>query len=291
MEKVISEIYGYFEEASDEKFTVHVSRYPRDAISVIRNYMRDIDKDAIVRIYAVGGDGIAFDCLNGIVGLPNTELALMPYGTGNDFVRAFGKENYHMFQNVAIQASSPAIPTDIINCGSNYALNFCGIGLEGAAVLCKLPMHGLAQKAAAAFKKDIIIRRLTYCVGGLRAMLDKGIVNQEYEIIADGEDMSGRYCTINIANGPYYSVGLSPMPFAEPDDGELEMMAARENNFLKKLVITPQYLLGGYRKFPKQFRHRRVKKVSIRSDSPLIVNLDGEAFFDSDITVEVVPRL
>jgi diacylglycerol kinase family enzyme len=289
MEKLIAEIEHFFSAKCTDKHFIHISRFPRDAINVIRRHIRNAAEGARVRVYAIGGDGIMFDCLNGIVGLPNTELAVMPYGIGNDFVRSFGKENYQWFRSIEKQATANSIPTDVINCGNNCALNFCAVGLEGAAVLNTLPLKGFFQNLRVVFRGKEV-DTLLYCLGGIRASLDRELKKQTYEIVADGLNLSGCYNIINIANGPYYAVGRTAVPYAVPDDGLLDMLLAKEGGFAKKMAIMPHYLSGGYHKFPNLFSYTRVKKVSIRSNSPLLVNLDGEAFFDSEVTVEIMPK-
>ena len=44
------------------------------------------------RIYAVGGDGMIHEIVQGLVGSDN-ELVVIPTGTGNDFVRTIADEN------------------------------------------------------------------------------------------------------------------------------------------------------------------------------------------------------
>jgi diacylglycerol kinase family enzyme len=87
----------------------------------------------------VGGDGVAFCCHNGIVGIPNAELALMPFCTTNNFVRAFGLERSDDFRNIGLQADSGVIPVDVIKCNGNYALNFCTVGTESAGFIKMQP--------------------------------------------------------------------------------------------------------------------------------------------------------
>jgi diacylglycerol kinase family enzyme len=55
---------------------------------------------------------------------------------------------------------------------------------------------------------------------------------------------------------------------------------------LKEMV---PYTMGRYTDYPGDFIWKRVRKVAIRSDSPLYIDLDGEVFFDTNITVEIVP--
>jgi diacylglycerol kinase family enzyme len=287
LEGMISQLEEYFRDNRIPGLFYHVSRYPRDAISVIRKYLGVAGPETTVRIYAVGGDGIAFDCLNGIVGLPNAELAIMPFGGGSDFVRAFGEEHYDEFRDIALQTAAPAIPTDIIHCGNNYALNFCTVGMESAAVMNTVPLYRRFEKTRLIFPG---LNSLFYTLGGIAAAFNKNVTGQRYELRADALDYSGRYTSIYVANGSWYGAGKSAVVTAVPDDGLLDMMLAKKMNALTILRLMPHYLRGKYHKYPKIFLLRRVKKISIRSESPLLVNMDGEAFFDSRITIEIIPQ-
>ncbi|MDR0689865.1 MAG: hypothetical protein LBG08_06335 [Spirochaetaceae bacterium] len=286
LNRILSHIEGYFKENPGQDYDIHLSRYPRDAVSVVRKRIGQIGADRILRVYALGGDGIIFDCLNGLIGSPHVELALMPYGTGSDFVRAFGDEHYTQFRNIELQVNSPVIPTDVIHCGNNCALNFCAVGLEAASVIKTLSLNRRFEKAR--FRLPAL-NGLFYVIGGMGAAFDRDVIGQYYEIDADGEDRSGFYSIINIANGPCYGSGRSAVPTAVPDDGALDMMAARQVGSLKILRLIPEYLKGRYYKYPSICTLRRVQKVSIRSESPLLVNLDGESFFDSELTIEIIP--
>jgi diacylglycerol kinase family enzyme len=283
----ISHLEGHFRNNRIPGLLYHVSRYPRDAIGVVRKYLGLAGPETTVRVYAAGGDGIVFDCLNGLVGMPNAELAIMPFGGGSDFVRAFGEEYYNRFRDVALQVAAPVIPTDIIHCGNNYALNFCTVGQESAAVIKAIPLSKRFEWARTMFPG---LTSLFYTLGGIAAAFDKSLNGQRYEIRADGLDYSGRYNDINVANGPCYGSGKNPVATAMPDDGLLDMLVVRKMGPFQVLRLMPHYLQGEYYKYPRACFLRRIKKITIRSESPLLVNMDGEAFFDSRITIEIIPQ-
>ncbi|MDR3088021.1 MAG: hypothetical protein LBU45_08775, partial [Azoarcus sp.] len=137
MEKVIGEIHRFFEtpdttgKTPDKapKYAVHISRFPRDAKGAIRRFADAVPANTPLRVYAVGGDGILFDCLNGTVGLPNAELGVLPYGRKNAFHRIFGRNN-KVFCSLEAQTAAPSVPMNVLYCGSNYALSCCLVGLE-----------------------------------------------------------------------------------------------------------------------------------------------------------------
>ncbi|MDR2089374.1 MAG: hypothetical protein LBP73_08475 [Clostridiales Family XIII bacterium] len=288
-DKLIAEIRACFQNNVQEEHHIHISRYPRDAVGVVRRFAASVQEGTIVRVYAVGGDGILFDCLNGIVGISNMELAAVPYGNTNDFVRSFGEGKTALFRDIAKQVSAGTVKTDIIYCGSNYAMNFCTVGVESASI-----MH--TMRLTHAFDWLIRLSRravpILFIVGGIFGILDRRVREQEYSVSLDGLRTEGRYTTINIANGPCYGGDKSAVTSALPNDGALDilMLKSAKLSQLRILKIIPRYLRGGYYRYPELFRYRRVRKAEISSNTPILVNLDGEVFFDTNIAVEVIPQ-
>ncbi|MDR0784566.1 MAG: response regulator [Treponema sp.] len=282
----------YLDEAAAE-FSINISRFPRHAIIIIGKYIQNIDPDTRVRVYSVGGEGNNFCCLNGIIWLSdtrNTELALMPYGTTNDFVLLFGKEHIEDFRSTALQASAPVVPVDVIKCNNNYALNNCTVGLEAAAVIKTISLNLRFENLRHRFHG---LSAFFYTLGGALSLFNKKLLCQQYTVIADGEDLSGTYVSINIANGPFYGGGKKPVPDAIPNDGFLNIVMLRKTKDitpLRILTLITRHFKGEQAKFPEYFLCRRFKKIRISSNSPLYVNMDGEAFFDSELNISVVPH-
>jgi diacylglycerol kinase family enzyme len=271
---------------------MHVSRYPREATAVIRKYVAAAEPDSVTRVYAVGGDGILFDCLNGLVGLGNTELAVVPYGSANDFVRAFGDENKEHFRDISLQATAGVLPTDIINCGHSYALNTCTVGLESQAVT-------YARELQSWYKPNIrmvppslrrFIYNFTFYLGGLFTTGHAKILRQNYQVCIDGQDFSSVYVCINIANGPCYGGDKYPAAMAIPDDGHLDVLLVKGIKPVHYLRYGFKYLYGQYAKLPQFITHRKATRISVRSDNPLVLQMDGEIFFDTNINVEIMPK-
>ncbi|AEF82185.1 diacylglycerol/lipid kinase family protein [Leadbettera azotonutricia] len=291
LQQVIAAIDAYFtgRKAGNlprEDFFIHIEEFPRDSIIVIRKYMQNLEKETALRVYSIGGDGTSFCCLNGIMGLPNTDLAIMPHGTGNDFVRNFGEEHIAEFRDITLQTGAKGIPTDIIHCGDNYALSYCTIGMESAVIIGIQPWNKQFEKIRRRFNW---INSAFIILGAIQVAFNKAVINQYYTINADGEDLSGSYALLNIANGPCYGIDKNAVITAVPDDGFLDMLLLKSISPLRILLMMGPYLKGEFAKYPKYFIWRRIKKVSINSESPLFVNMDGEAFFDSELTCEVVP--
>ena len=121
---IVTEIDNRSREERDFFYDIYVSRYPRDAVVAVSNYIKKVALDEIVRVYAVGGDGILFDCLNGIINHPNAELTNVPYGKANDFLRGcFGIKAKELFRDIKTLSKGQVHLVDAMQCGTNYAIN------------------------------------------------------------------------------------------------------------------------------------------------------------------------
>ena len=291
LDKIFKEIKDCFTDLEGEEFSILISRYPRNAISLIRKKMKEFRSGEKVRVYAVGGDGILYDCLNGIIGLPNMELAAVPYGMANDFIRAFGEDKKATFRNIRLQVISPAIATDIIHCGDNYALNFCTVGMESDAIRTSLNIYDQLPRD---FRKFHNINYFVYITlfyfGGVVAAFNKKVQRQYYKINIDGEDFSGNYATINIANGPCYGGNMHPVITAMPNDGVFDVLFFKHKSVLRTASLITKFTRGEFRRYPEDFILKRLRRIEIQSEDPLLVDLDGEVFFDTSLLIEVMPQ-
>jgi diacylglycerol kinase family enzyme len=215
------------------------------------------------------------------------ELAAAPYGITNDFVKSFGKKNEHLFRDFSLLADADTIRTDIIHCGSNYAMNFCLIGTEAAGAMQSAKMSRIIEQNMKALLR--LLMPVAFMVCGISGHLDKKVRMQRYEITIDDQEYVGNYGGINVANGSSYGGGHTVVIEAMPNDGLLNVLFFNSMSFLKTLSIIPDYLKGLHKNYPSIFNYQLGKKVAIRSEIPLIVNLDGESFFDTNLEIEIVP--
>ncbi|MCL2841682.1 MAG: hypothetical protein FWE05_13035 [Defluviitaleaceae bacterium] len=282
MYSVIRDISAYFDTTKDVEHFVYVSRYPRDAVSVVKKCIHNAN-DA-VRVYAVGGDGILFDCLNGMIKFPHAELAIIPYGTANDFMRSFGEDVTHIFRNIEKQVKADTITTDVIHIGSKFALSFCAAGIEAAAVLRYYEICRRYPHFARSHVKSI------YVMTAFLALLDEYVTFQEYEITIDGINYDGQYSSINIANSACYGGNKTPAPMAHPADGFLDIILTISTNRWRLMNVLMDYTNGKYYKHPKIFKHVRGKAISVRSKAPLQLDTDGESYFDTSLDARIKPN-
>jgi YegS/Rv2252/BmrU family lipid kinase len=273
------------------EYVVHVSRYPRDAIGTIRRHVMKLEPSTSVRVYAVGGDGILFDCLNGIVGLENAELAPIPYGKSNDFVRAFGEGNFDRFRDIEAMSVAGSVLTDVLHCGNNYALNTCTIGMEAYATHKAVELNNKYRNMLKKVPNNIQIwiHDFMFFLSGIISTYDPKVIGQRYEVTIDDYKFLGNYATINIANGPCYGGDKYAAVKAMPNDGLLDVLLVKSASVAKILRIGVEYIYGKYYKFPSYITYDNAKAVNVTSKEPLVLQLDGENFFDTNITIKILP--
>jgi len=288
--QIVVRIHEFFREIENTEYEIFVSRFPRDAVGFIPSFAKTLPESTILRVYAVGGDGILFDCLNGIVGLENAELAAIPYGYTNNFIQGFSKSERILFRILNRQFDAPTIPIDIMRCGKNYALNYCVTGIEAEAIHYAKEVQGRMERGHS--MGQWFGRRLYkqyYYMGALEAFGDKKLLQQHYEVEVDGERCTGAYQGFGIFNSPYYGGNLHPVNNAMPTDGILDMLTIRNWGFLRTMTAFPLYTMGHYKMFPRSFALKQGKKISIRSEDTLRISIDGEVFYESELDIEILP--
>lgn len=72
-----------------EYYTTALTERPMHAAALVREYSADGDE---WRVYVCGGDGTLNEAADGAAGLKNVAVTQYPCGTGNDFVKIFGRD-------------------------------------------------------------------------------------------------------------------------------------------------------------------------------------------------------
>jgi len=280
MDGILDHIGQYFRTQEKPDWSVQMSRFRRDAIGIINSEVGKANGD-VVRIYAVGGEEILFDCLNGVINLPNTELASIPYGETHDFLNIFGGYKLEQFKDIPTMVQAKSFPVDAIGWGVNYALNSCYIGLNSAMVIKLRNIKTMLSK-----RTFIVFSKILTFFNYFGTAFDKKITAQKYRISIDDKDYSGSYSVIHIANGPYFAGRLSGSVNAKPDDGTLDIALIKSASPLKTIMSMRQYAKGRH---PSNCLQLQCKKISIQSEQEMWIQLDNEYFRDKGINIRVIP--
>ena len=280
MDNILDGIGQFFRTQESPDFSIQFSRYRRNAMSIVQDEAEKAQSGDIIRIYAIGGEEILFDCVNAVAHYPNMQIAAVPHGESYDFLKIFGENNIELFRDVPALVQGEAIPTDAIRWGVNYALNSCYIGMN--SIISKKIKDLKSSMNKTSF---ILFSKLSVFLSKILSSFDKNIAAREYKITVDDADYSGSYCLIHIANGPYHAGKLTGISDATPDDGLLDIALIRSSHPMGTLASINKYSKG---KRPKNCVHLQGKKITIHSANNMWIQLDNEYIQDHSITVSVV---
>lgn len=251
---------------------------PRDATRFVSQWCSDHAGEA-VRFYACGGDGTLNEVVSGAVGHDQAQVACYPCGSGNDYVKYYEGVD---FTDLKALYDAPALDVDVMRVGNRYCVNTLNFGFEAA----------VCRTMADVRRTPIIGGRMAYTTGIVKS-LATGRRNP-CRIIADGDEwFSGDLLLASLANGRYAGGGYKCAPWAENDDGMMELMAIKPMSIARFAKMIGHYERGEHLDMPELhdvIRHRRSAHVVIESERPFYIAIDGELVQDTRFEIEVLPR-
>lgn len=232
-----------------------------------------------VRVYACGGDGTLNEAVNGAAGYEHVAITNVPKGTGNDFLRIFGRGYREGFSNLAALADGPQAALDLMDCNGKLGLDVVCAGVD-------------ARIAAGVHRyKDL---RFVSGIGAYLLSLAEQVIFRglcrPLTIRADGLDWQERQTAILcICNGRHYGGGFMPVPDAMPDDGVLDVLAVGEISRLTFFRLVGKYAQGLYRQYPQLITDWHGQSLSFSSPREITVVVDGEVMRGTRFTVRLSP--
>ena len=287
MDGLLDNIGQFFRTQDRPNFSTLFSHYPRDAIKLVQKQVDEAIEDEAdafdtVRVYAIGGDDILFDCINGVEGLPRIELAIVPYGAVNSFIRAFGEKKADLFMDIpSLIATVDTISTDLIRVGNNCAINGCAVGRTPTTAM---KMKELKEKLGNGLGRFAV--GVLFILYRITSLFNKEVVARHYDVTIDGDDYSGSYSLINIINAPYFNRNKTALAGAVPDDGLLDVLLFKSAGPLATSFSHKRSLRG---RMPSNCIRLQAKKIELKSDKPMWIQTDSEYLLDTSITFEIVP--
>jgi YegS/Rv2252/BmrU family lipid kinase len=233
-------------------------------------------------IVVVGGDGTVNEVANGIAGL-DTELAVIPRGTGGDFVRTYGiPRQLEAAVEVALKGRTREIDLGL----ARYR---AWDGTERESLFANIASAGMSGAIAKRSNES------SKALGGKASYLWSTIAvfsrwrNDEVHVRVDGEEHSGRMHDVVVANGRYFGGGMMINPEAEPDDGVFDVLLIGDLTKTDLLLTLPKTYWGKHLPHPKA-TVLRGPRVEVDAPEPLPIQLDGEQPGTTPASFEVVPR-
>ena len=251
-------------------------------------------------IVAAGGDGTVHEVAGGLLRASGenrtTPLAILPLGTGDDFVkmippvtpvgekgpdwRAFiGKLQRcqtHAFDAARLTADGPSDRPDNGPC---YFINSVDVGF-GPGVRQNLARTPRQLNGSTRYTLAVLQTLLNYTSPRLKLQLD------------DQPPLELPSTMTAIGNGRCFGAGYWFAPEALADDGELEVFIAPKLGRLAILRLMPKIATGTHTG-ESAVRITRAKRIVLDSPDPLGVIVDGELPFTAahHLEIEVLPQV
>ena len=263
-------------EGSIYQYSIYITKAAGDAERFIRE---TCEKGKKVRFYICGGDGSFHEGVNGVKGFPDAEVGLLPVGTGNDFVRNFGKKQD--FMDILSQVEGESMVCDVIDINGRYVVNMVNIGFD-----CEV-----AARASEWKKKPLISGPVAYIMG-IFSEFAKPMGKRMSFRWADGTTMTGRYLLCTMANGSFCGGGFCSSPKAALNDGRMDVGIVEMLPRRKFVGILPKYKTGTYleTKLGKEKVHyEKHEKLELAVAEPTHICIDGEISKFTYLKAEMVP--
>jgi len=241
------------------------------AISLINHLVAFIAKHPECQgVIAVGGDGLAHVVLQKTVPA-QIPLAVIPAGTGNDFVRTLGwsLDSIDPYLESIISTSPKSMDLGLVDgewFGAILSTGFDSIVNEKANTM-SWPKGPMKYNVAIAIELPRFSPR-------------------HYEITLDDRTISTQAMLIAVSNGRSYGGGMLVCPDADIHDGYFDVMVLHPVSKLEFLKVFPRVFKGTHVTHPA-VEIVRSKTVSIKADA--VAYADGERIGPLPITAECIP--
>ena len=229
-------------------------------------------------IISMGGDGTVNEVVSGLYDAKrDTPLAIYPAGTVNDFAESMGipKDPYD-FYTMVVYGKKSAV--DIGLCGDSAFINVCAVGAFSEIG------YSVPDEAKSA------VGRLAYYAEGFRMFREKDFLKSGFDvhIDCDGEHMDTKALMVMVSNSNSVGGFAKISPEADVKDGLLELMVIEEMSMAKLFELFRTVGLGKHIDHD-HFIYRHGKKITLRADTPMHVDIDGEKGPCLPQTIQVVP--
>ena len=233
-------------------------------------------------VIAAGGDGTIGQVVDGLAGI-ETSLGILPLGSGNVLARDLGLPKPGALHPFALEDAAQMIldsvprRVDLGRANGRYFFSWTGIGLD--AEIVKGVEAQPQMKRRLGLVGFIVFAALTLrTYAGTRAT-----------VLIDGRRLSQRIILALVSNIELYGRYFHVAPTARLDDGLLEICCFHGQGAPIIFYHAITVLLRRHTSDPR-VSYYQARRVEIETSRPLPVQLDGEPFGTTPVTIEVVPQ-
>ena len=231
-------------------------------------------------VIASGGDGTISRVVNGLA-RTETALGVLPAGTGNAWATEMGIPVSKVFTRRALLEAADVLlrseirQVDLGTAGKNYFLMWAGVGLDAK----------VTEEVSWEWRRYI---------GNLATWITGVQVASEYPgtpavVSVDGHTFEKRFILTVIGNAQSYAGAVRMTPIARMDDGLLDVCVFKGKGFSDTLRHLVNIFSQTHMVSP-EVDYYQGEKITIDSEQPLPVHLDGDAMGHTPMTFGVAPK-
>ncbi|MDH5719356.1 MAG: diacylglycerol kinase family protein [Spirochaetia bacterium] len=236
----------------------------------------------------MGGDGTFSECLQGLSeyykfqGI-KTPVGMLPGGTGNSFLRDFDILNYEQGRDRLIDAVSKNKAKKIDMGLIDYTFDNKNkkrifFNVWGMGIISKITERAIKMRFLGSFN---------YTMGTLIELLFHKPYTFETSIDNKTEIISCDF--ISISNSRFTGGSMLMAPNVKVDDGRLHYVISKVISSIKLLKLFPTIFKGDHIKNPN-ISSGFLKFFSLKTDKPIVMNIDGELESGSNPKVSIKPE-
>jgi diacylglycerol kinase (ATP) len=255
--RLIPLIEAYFASHAGE-YEIIVTTCVGDATKIAARYPSGSD----VILYSVGGDGTAYEILNGLN--DKIPMAIIPGGTGNDFFRMTGYKIKDFPKIIADTVEGKIVRVDHGMCNGKRIINTSSMGFDAQ----------INNTATRIGKNLPIPRTMVYLVSVFITLAQLRAYDLTLQL--SGGEYKYRAVLIVVNNGRWYGGGFQPTPMANIQDGKFDICVVDECNWLTVLCMLPKYMKGTHIDEPIVYFHTADQFI-LRSEGNVDIAFDGES--------------
>ena len=248
-------------------------------------------------IIACGGDGTISEVANGILlSGRDSELGLLPSGTGGDFRKTLGiprraRDAAEILRTGRSRTIDVGRVTFTTTAGEQETRYFLGVASFGMTAQVIERVKQRSQEWLPFKGPKWLTGRLSFGV----SMLQSAIQSRATRVVVQPDDQPEQHLTLValcVANAKYFGGGMKIAPDAKLNDGKFDVISVGDLGAFKIFTNAPRLYLGAHLGM-QQVGHTLAAKVVTRpatKTEEILLEVDGELPGRLPATFQIVPN-
>lgn len=258
---------------------VHMTARAGDATRIAR------EQAALGRrnFIAVGGDGTAYEIVNGLaeqLGSKQAEqratLGFLPLGTGNSFLRDFGAGGARQAIEALVQGQTRRCDVMRLehDTGVLHYLNLLSVGF--VAEICALTNRRFKRFGTSGYGLGVLVALAQLGSRVVRMRVDGGATWEQAMVF------------VSVCNSRFTGGSMMMAPYANTDDGLADVVVCGEMNRFTLLSTFPK-IFSGTHVHHHAITASRVRSLEFFESAPIDLMIDGEVVRHAPKRIDVCP--